>query len=316
MTTFKYFALFKKHMDKKFGGRLLALTALALFLLTPQIVHAATADYNIVVNDAGDALVALNFAGSGEINVPLPLDVTNPEVKGALFVPAENGIDILVGPSGKSTVAYDTSILTAKSSGTWVFELDLVKGMNKKITLLLPPNAIISSTTPRGAIEQLSDSKKVTWSLSSAVEKVSLNYVLSERVPPKPPMISPLLLGVLGIVFIGIMAFSYMRPGLFQRPKPVKQAVQQQIVIAEETALISKEKKNVLKTLTENELKIVNNLLENSGSMKRNKLEHLTQMAKSSLASALANLERRNIVQLNRTFTVHTVELTEWFKNL
>ena len=107
-------------MDSKFGGRLLAITLLALFLAAPQAVRAATADYNIVVNDAGDSLVALNIQGSGEFNVPLPLDAANPEVKGALFVPAENGIDVLVGPSGKASIAYDTSLLTAKSGGKWV----------------------------------------------------------------------------------------------------------------------------------------------------------------------------------------------------
>lgn len=301
-------------MDSKFGGRLLAITLLALFLAAPQAVRAATADYNIVVNDAGDSLVALNIQGSGEFNVPLPLDAANPEVKGALFVPAENGIDVLVGPSGKASIAYDTSLLTAKSGGKWVFDMDLIGKISSKVTLLLPPNADIIATTPRGAIEQLSGSKKIAW--SGVSNKVTANYILSEKIQQKPSLISPVLLGGLAVLFIAFMALAYAKPGIFQKLKGRRQLSQMPTVLAEEKVSVTKEKKNVLKALTENELKIVNALLENSGSMKRNKLEHLTQMAKSSLASALANLERRNIVQINRTFTVHTVELTDWFRNI
>ena len=131
-----------------------------------------------------------------------------------------------------------------------------------------------------------------------------------------PSLISPVLLGGLAVLFIAFMALAYAKPGIFQKLKGRRQLSQMPTVLAEEKVSVTKEKKNVLKALTENELKIVNALLENSGSMKRNKLEHLTQMAKSSLASALANLERRNIVQINRTFTVHTVELTDWFRNI
>ncbi len=303
-------------MDAKFWGRLLALSFLALFLAAPQAVQAASADYNIVVNDAGDSLVLLNIQGSGEINIPLPLDAANPEVSGALYVPAENGIDILIGPTGKASVAYDTSLLTAKSAGKWIFDLDLVKWMGKKVTVLLPPNAEITSTNPRGAIEQLSDSKKIIWDLDQYAEKVSANYVLSERAPSKPALISPILLGVLAIVFVGIIALAYARPRLLPKQKVEKKRIVQRPAVIERKPLVTREKQNVLKTLTENELKIVNTLISNSGSIKRNKLERETQMAKSSLASALANLERRNVVQIDRTYTVHTVELSDWFRKL
>ncbi|HIJ99914.1 TPA: hypothetical protein H1016_00035 [archaeon] len=303
-------------MNARIGRRLLALTFLALLLAAPQAVKAATADYNIVVNDAGDSLVVLNIVGSGEIRIPLPLDVSNPEVRGALYVPAENGIDILIGPSGKASVAYDTSLLTAKSGGTWVFDLDLVKWMDKKVTVLLPPHAEITSTTPRGAIEQLSDSKKVTWNVDQYAEKVSATYTLAERATLKPALISPILLGILAVVFVGIIALAYARPGLLPKQKVEKRRFIQRPAVIERKSLITKEKQNVLKTLTENELKIVNNLLTNSGSMKRNKLEREAQIAKSSLASALATLERRNVVQIDRTYTVHTVELSDWFRKL
>jgi uncharacterized membrane protein len=80
--------------------------------------------------------------------------------------------------------------------------------------------------------------------------------------------------------------------------------------------VLSEEKQNVLKALTGNEIKVVTLLLENRGGMKRNDLERKSGVPKSSLASTLHNLEQRNIVRVNKEYTVHYVELTEWFKSL
>ena len=51
-------------------------------------------------------------------------------------------------------------------------------------------------------------------------------------------------------------------------------------------------KENVIKTLSHNERKIVWNLINNKGQMRRNQLERETKMAKSSLANTLNNLEK------------------------
>jgi uncharacterized membrane protein len=72
----------------------------------------------------------------------------------------------------------------------------------------------------------------------------------------------------------------------------------------------------VLKTLTGNETKIISLLLQNNGGMRRNELERLSGVPKSSLASSLYNLEQRNIIRVDKSYAVHYVELTEWFKSL
>ena len=45
-------------------------------------------------------------------------------------------------------------------------------------------------------------------------------------------------------------------------------------------------------------------------------LEKEDQLAKSSLASALENLEKKNLVKVERTFHVHYITLSSWFKEL
>ena len=74
--------------------------------------------------------------------------------------------------------------------------------------------------------------------------------------------------------------------------------------------------KNLIKTLSDNEQKIVGLLAENNGEMKRNKLERASALAKSSLASALNQLERKNIVKVDKAYVTHYVRLTDWFKSL
>jgi uncharacterized membrane protein len=71
-----------------------------------------------------------------------------------------------------------------------------------------------------------------------------------------------------------------------------------------------------MNTLTDNELIIVNILFENSGGMKRNKLEKTSDLAKSSLASALYRLEERNILEVDKSGAMHYIKLTEWFRSL
>ena len=67
---------------------------------------------------------------------------------------------------------------------------------------------------------------------------------------------------------------------------------------------------------TPNELKIVNILMDTPEGVKRNELEKESMMPKSSLASVLFSLEKRNIVVVDKSSAVHFVELSEWFKSL
>jgi len=71
-----------------------------------------------------------------------------------------------------------------------------------------------------------------------------------------------------------------------------------------------------MKTLSKNEDKAITLLAASNGEMKRNLLERKSGLAKSSLASCLNMLERKNIVEVDKTSVVHFVRFTEWFKEL
>lgn len=53
-----------------------------------------------------------------------------------------------------------------------------------------------------------------------------------------------------------------------------------------------------------------------SGEMKRNRFESESRISKSSLENLLNNLEKKNIIGIDKTYVVHTVKISDWFKRL
>ncbi len=52
------------------------------------------------------------------------------------------------------------------------------------------------------------------------------------------------------------------------------------------------------------------------GGMRRNDLERASMVPKASLARVVANLEARNIVNVDRARNVHYIQVTDWFMGL
>jgi len=75
-------------------------------------------------------------------------------------------------------------------------------------------------------------------------------------------------------------------------------------------------KKEMMETFNKNDLKIVNLLLERKGKSRRNALARKSGISKSSLTMALNRLEKRKIVELDRTSTTHFVKLSDYFLRL
>lgn len=71
-----------------------------------------------------------------------------------------------------------------------------------------------------------------------------------------------------------------------------------------------------MKTFSENQRMVTKLLIENNGGMKRNELERISGLAKSSLALTLKQLERKNVLVVKKHNVTHYVELTGWFKGL
>ncbi len=80
--------------------------------------------------------------------------------------------------------------------------------------------------------------------------------------------------------------------------------------------MIQKERENLLLSLTENERSVINLLMEHNGDLLRTEISRGTNLPKSSLAMALKKLEDKKIIEIDKTFTIHKVKFTAWFKSL
>jgi len=273
---------------------------LQLLLLIP-IVNAIDSSYNIIVEENGNSLVIIELEGQGLVGVPLQEDVSDVKVKGALYVIKNNSVDISIGSTQKAIVLYKTSMLTTKQD-FWQFKIDLVNTQKEKVTLAIPKEAVILETKPEAMIESLNFTKLI-WDGNiqtieveyefPEVEVITLEDIQQKERKSSNLLIIPIL--ILVILLITILSLFIIK----SRKKPKKS-----------------NKQNIIKTLSKNESLIVKILMENKGEMKRNKLEKSSKLAKSSLANTLNNLERKKIIEIDKTYTTHYVKFTRWFNEL
>lgn len=268
-------------------------------------------EYNIIVKENGDSLVVITINGSGLVNVPLPLDA-NPVVKGAIYIPAENGIDIQLGELPVA-IAYKTSLYTAKKE-EWIFNAKLSDKTTTAV-VTMPQNIEVLDTDPKAGIS----TGKTLQVKFPATKEVSIIYRFSDEAGKYYNIYKILFFVLLAIAVILTIVFI-----LIGRKKNSKKGIEAREIKGtkeEKEERERREKKesgqhHIIKTLTRNESIIVKALQETNGEMKRNELERKTQLSKSSLAAALNTLERKNIIKIDKTQTVHYVEFTEWFRGL
>ncbi|MEM2918367.1 MAG: hypothetical protein QXY62_02580 [Candidatus Altiarchaeota archaeon] len=301
---------------------------LPLFLILIVIPNSSAISgiYDITVAENGNSFVVIALDGNGTVNIPLPLDVESLIVENALYLQAENGIDILLADDS-AFIAYYSSILTSKKGDTWDFEMEIPILRTAEITLSLPKNVAIIETSPKAMIKNLENSVDVYWELKNFGEnkKISLSYKFLEA-PMKTIVTTTFLttkvsteekqeireeaIYIIAILVILIVAFiSYSKFKKRSNPKKIENGNDHGIIL-------SKGKRNVMKTLSGNEIKIITVLLEHNGKMLRNELEKISGIPKSSLSVAINNLERKNILQVDKSEWTHEVELSEWFKAL
>jgi len=86
--------------------------------------------------------------------------------------------------------------------------------------------------------------------------------------------------------------------------------------VNEEKIARSEKMQNLIANATDNEKKIIDVLTKHNGEMLRTEISRETGLSKSSLSVALNRLERKNIIEIDKTFTIHKVMFTSWFKSL
>lgn len=281
----------------------------ALVLLLSS-AYALTAAYTVVVAENGNARTFILLEGTGNANIPLPLDANNKIVQGALYLHSSNGIDVNLGSSSKAIVQFDSSLLTERQAGSWSFSLDTADVDSSSITLVLPSNAVVSKTIPTSVSGRVGDTISVTW-VNTDTKQVQANYSFEQAVfsdaskqEPQLPVDKQsepeqetelpilLILAIVSILLLAVIAFFLFH----KRNQDGKQ--------------------KVLKTLSDNERKVMDLLTKNNGGMKRNKLENESEIAKSSLASTLYQLERKNLILVKKDSSIHFVEISDFFNDL
>ncbi len=265
-----------------------------MFLL--MIPAAFPLDYTVFVKETGNALVIVNVNGTGVFNITLPEDAIQLRVKGGLYTKEGNSLQLSVGTTREASIAYQTEALTTKHNGSW--QLNFMPSEPAPITVYLPDLAVVSSTEPVALIEH-NGFVAIRW---ANPKEVMLYYTYEmpevdefESLPVKESTTKVRLWTVIIVVVVlcALAGFILLR----KTPK-------------------KSQKQNVMKALLHNERTVVECLLQNHGAIRRNELERITKMPKSSLASSLHNLERKNLVEIDKSQTVHFVKLTRWFDEL
>jgi len=275
-------------------------------MLTPSLAIAddTTIDYNIIVRQNGDSLVIITLNGTGLVSIPLPLDA-KPVVKGAVYLTSENGIDVQLGEI-PAAIAYKTSLYTAKTNN-WIFDAQLSNKTTNAV-VVMPSGAEVLDTSPKAGI--ITDKYlKINF---GATERATITYRFAgeEKASINTYQILFFILLALAVVLTIVL--------LVIKKRPVKQDhhAEKESGNDREGPEKKSSQHNIVKTLSRNEQVIIKTLTDNNGEMKRNELERLSKLSKSSLAASLNSLERKNIVKIDKSQTVHYVELTDWFKSL
>lgn len=259
---------------------------ITIVIVMALIPYAAAQDYAMIIEDNGNALVTITIIESGLYELPIPQDTNNLLVRGGLYILNDDSIEISVGETGEAVVLFTTSLLTSKIGNEWTFIYG-IPFENNNVIVFMPENTRIISTTPQALI-QSGEILELTWNDVNSIEIV-YEFSSGTIIENNDNLYMGIAVGILiPIVFI----VYYMRRNKFTK------------------------KASVIKTLSENEKKVVNLLIKNKGLIRRSVLEKESEISKSSLAATLKNLEKKKIVEVDKKYPAHSVKLTKWFNEL
>ncbi len=275
------------------GWRFKGIWVLVIFLIVQPALAETT--YFFQVSENGETTVNIKLTEPKLLL--LPPDVKEPDVQGGTFEKRENGI--YASTNNTATITYTSSYQTKKEAGIWYFETNIDAD---KITLVLPQAVHVVQAIPKATV-----TKEDTWQLewNNITANISVSYVRVNQAEASQNIIKfkPVQLPnpfIILIILIATLAAYF----LFRKRK------------TERLPKMSESQLNIMRAVNLNEAMILKIILKHNGQVKRNMLEKESQLSKSSLASALKNLEHKNIVSIDRAFFVHYISLTQWFKEL
>jgi len=294
------------------GLRVWCIVLLVVLTVLP-LSSALETSYEFTVAENGETHGLVTVEGKGTVIVALPPDVVAPEIQGGSYSIVEGGVELVVEDG--TVLSYDSSFHTNKQGGIWYF----YASTHGDTTLRLPATVQVIQSLPKSVINRETDTLLVWEAVSDAV---NVSYVIprSASVVVAAPQFQwwPVVFFVL--VALGVL-WLRKRPKKSGRSVPSSESPQSgQSVTASQTSedspTITDGQMNIMRAANPNEAVVLKSMLKHNGQMKRNVLEKETGLSKSSLASSLKNLEHKNIIEIDRSFHVHYLKFSAWFKEL
>lgn len=262
------------------------------FFINITSAEIENSEYYFIIEENGNTIVGITFYGSGEITIPIQEDVETLNLEGGLYIMENNTITIAIGSTEKAVLVYQTNLLTEKFGEDWRFSADFEEETEKKIIVAMPKETIVKQTNPSANVES-GGFIKLTWTNPKNII-VDYSFLVTPLNKKTNNEIYYIIVGILTLTLISV---------LFYLSKYKKHK-------------ISARQEQLLQTLTDNERKIIELMLASKKPVKRSFIEKKLELAKSSLAATLNNLERKKILEIDRTFSSHFIKLTEWFKKI
>ena len=274
-----------------------------LFLLLMALSCYAGATYTLDLGREGDASITVSLIDEPETSVILPQDADGFRIAGGSYS-IENGTALIkTGKTGIASFSFTSNALSWKSGASWLLSFNPPE--NSSVSVLMPPYSTISNITPP-AIRIFSDDTRMQVDVGPA-DRVSIAYKLESLPQGATGGLKAEDIAVYTAIAIAVLSASWF---VAKRKAPEKARE------AKPTLEITEGKKQVMETFNENDAVIVDFLLRQKGKAKRSELERKSGISKSSLSAAINRLEKRKIIEVERSATTHFIRLSGYFLGL
>jgi len=271
-----------------------------IFILQIAAINAEIerSEYYIIIEENGNAVIGASYYGEGEITIPLQEDYDKFNLQGGFYINEEDSVRIAIGNTQKAVFAYTTSMITEKQGEKWTMEINFEDITEKNITVMLPGNAVVKTSDPDAFIEE-GDIIKMHFSETNSIiveyEFPNGDYsIFLFNKENKDKNSDWILEGIVVLTTLAlILGYLYI----------TKHTKNKKIKIKHE---------ELIQTLSENEGNVVRLLIDTKKPMKRNHIHKRLDLAKSSLAAVLNNLEKKKIIAIDKNYTTHIIKLNEW----
>lgn len=278
--------------------------AVLFFLLAAPVTAETSYFFDVAENGETGVTIELDV----QATIAIPADVTDLVVEGGTF--RREGKSVIVEPSGIATVTYVSSLFTRKEEGVWYFENSLPAVAS--LVVVLPQAVHVVQAIPKAVFEK-ADRWQLGWEDFSG--NVSVSYVrVAQAEASQNAIVVPLPDSNRTAWFLLFLLVAGIGYYFYRKRKPV--AKQEKEATMDLPPNIAEGQMNVIRAANPNEALVIKLVLKHNGHVKRNQIERESGLSKSSLASSLKNLEKKNIITIDRTFFVHYITLSQWFRDL